>query len=454
MTIYNLTIDNFKSIKHLQIDFNGADATIYGQNGAGKTTIIDAVCWLISGKMSDGKAGESANLHDSNKITTVEITMNSGIKLRRECNGKSLYFVQGVPCNATDFKFQVAELFKNSVPALLTPFNFCRLHYSERRNILLNLFAKNISVDLADFEYIADELQKVSPEQIIKSNTYNKKQLEKELAQIPARIDEIQKNIVEVDTEKINSDIAELEKKISAKLEEVKICQAASSKKLENYNMALNLETQAQEIEEKISDLRSEYRNNEIELNRLRRDYSDVQKATSGTCPTCGNKIPASNIAQIKAREGEIISQGKEISISADISNCDKKIYLAESYIRRKIEVLESSINRHFQFVKFKMFEDFKTVEGVKDCCDPFLNGVPYAALSKGEQLKASLDILNTLQKAFGVKLPVFIDDAENYTSNSFLDIPNQIILLKAVEGVRELKFDIDEKNFEGSLSA
>ena len=346
---------------------------------------------------------------------------------------------------------------------------------------------------------------------------------------------------MEVDTEKINSDIAKLEKKISAKLEEVKICQAASSKKLENYNMALKLETQAQEIEEKISDLRSEYRNNEIELNRLRRDYSDVQKATSGTCPTCGSKIPASNIAQIKAREDEIISQGKElsarqqnlkndaanlqsqannlheqaaafkqkfeiedansntaenlqaalierdelqeklsilkfqlaenkraeenkkriaalkdkeISTAADISNCDKKIYLAESYIRRKIEVLESSINQHFKFVKFKMFEDFKTVAGVKDCCDPFLNGVPYAALSKGEQLKASLDILNTLQKAFGVELPVFIDDAESYTSNSFLDIPNQIILLKAVEGVRELKFDIDEKIFEGSLSA
>ena len=95
MKICTLTIDNFKSINHLQLDLNGNNATIEGQNGAGKTTISDAVCWLLSGKMSDGKTGESANLHDSDKITTVEIETDSGLKIRRECNGKSLYFVQG-----------------------------------------------------------------------------------------------------------------------------------------------------------------------------------------------------------------------------------------------------------------------------------------------------------------------------------------------------------------------
>ena len=541
MKIRTLTIENFKSIKHLQIDFNGSDATICGQNGAGKTSILDAVCWLLANKMSDGKTGEPANLHDLGKVSVVEITMDSGLKIRRECNGKSLYFVQGVPCGFNDFKTQIAAIFKNAVPALLTPFNFFRLHYIERRNILLDLFAKNIDVDLNGLEDIFDDLKKFSPEQIIKTSTYNKKQLEKELAQIPARIDELQKNIVTIDTEKINAEIAELEQKFSAQLEKVKTCQTASSKKLENYNQALKLESQARQIEEKISDLRAEYRNNEIELNRLRQEYGDVQKATSGTCPTCGSKIPSANLEKIKTRLQEIISQGKsisetqeqlkqeaanlqkqadelrqksaelkekfeledansttaenlqaalierdelqnklsnlklqladakhsaenqkrieqlkaqEVSIADEISQCDKKIFLAETYIRRKIEILEHSVNQHFQFVQFKMFEDFKTVEGVKECCEPTLNGVPYAALSKGEQLKASLDILNALQVAYDVELPVFIDDAESYTSNSFVDLPNQVILLKAVEGVRELKFDIDEKFFEGSLSA
>lgn len=222
MKICTLKIENFKSIDSLQIDFNGCNATITGQNGAGKTSIVDAVCWLFSGKMSDGKSGESANFHDTGKTSAVEILADNGLKLRRECNGKSNYFVQGVPCNATDFKMQIAEIFKNAVPVILTPFNFCRLHYSDRRNILLKLFAQNLVVDMADFAEIADQLNQSSPEQIIKSATAEKKKLEKDLASIPARIDELQKNIVAFDTNAINAEIDVLMQKISAKLDDIK----------------------------------------------------------------------------------------------------------------------------------------------------------------------------------------------------------------------------------------
>lgn len=222
MKIRTLKIENFRAINSLYLDLNGGNATIEGQNGSGKTTIIDAVCWLFSNKMSDGKTGESANLHDVGKVTVVEMEFTDGLKIRRECNGKSIYFVQGVPCSVTDFKTQIAAIFKNAVPTLLTPFNFCRLHYTERRNILLGLFAQNIEVDLMDFEEIAEDLEKFSPEQIIKSNSYERKQLEKELATIPARIDELQKSIVTVDTDAINTEIEELTKKIAVKLDEIK----------------------------------------------------------------------------------------------------------------------------------------------------------------------------------------------------------------------------------------
>lgn len=452
------------------------------------------------------------------------------------------------PCSVTDFKTQIAALFKNAVPTLLTPFNFCRLHYTERRNILLNLFAQNIAVDLADFEEIAEDLEKFSPEQIIKSNTYERKQIEKELATIPARIDELQKSIVTVDTAAINAEIDELNKKIAVKLDEVKKRQAASKQKLAIYNQSVKFDSDARKLEDAISEWRAEYRSNEIELNQLRNEYSELQKATTGTCPTCGSKIPATNIAKVKARLNDIIARGKEISsiqqealkksaetaqkqadelrqkaaelkkqyeeeianfetfdelnaalaerdelqaklsqlklqltenghnaekqkrieelkareteLADDLANYDKKIYLASNYISRRIELTEQTINDQFQFVQFKMFGDYKTVDGVKECCEPTLNGVPYAALSKGEQLKASLDILNALQKAYGVELPVFIDDAESYTSNSFVNIPNQVVRCIAKEGVKKLKIRVTEKVmeneglFEGSLTA
>ena len=530
MRIDTLTIENFKSIKALQIDFGGGNAVISGQNGTGKTSVLDAVCWLLSNKMSDGKTGESANIHDTDKVTVVEIKFTDGLTLRRECNGKSVFFINNVPCNLTGYNYQTAAIFKAAVPVLLTPFNFCRLHYTERRGILLKLFAPKNKVDAAEFAGIADLLQTMTPEQIIKQATYELKQIEKESSTIPARIDELSQSFKQYDLAAIQTEIESLQTQISANAEVLKKLQLRPQNS--NVQAALKLEQDALQLENRLADLRVQFRTNEIELARLRKLYSDTQVATTGVCPTCGNKVPAANIDQLKAKLAEIIAQGKnlaeqqellksgaavsktkitelrqqaaeintqpeensgiadelqaafdaravlqeklsaakfelveaqrtaetqkrieqlkarEVELGVSKSQCDRKIYLAIEFIRQQMARLEESVNQHFQFVQFKMFQPFKVAEGVKECCEPFMDGVPYLALSKGEQLKASLDILNALQTAYGVELPAFIDDAESYTSNSFVDLPNQIVLLKAIEGVRQLQIDID-KNFD-----
>ena len=62
------------------------------------------------------------------------------------------------------------------------------------------------------------------------------------------------------------------------------------------------------------------------------------------------------------------------------------------------------------------------------------IDGVPYSSLSKGEKFKAALDILNALQSKFQRQFPLMIDDAESYTSNSFVELPNQLFLFKVTE--------------------
>ena len=533
MRIDYLKIENFKGIDSLQIDFNGGNATICGQNGSGKTSVLDAVCWLLTNKFSNDKTGESANFNAPDNVTVVEMKLDSGLTLRRECNGKSLFFIHGVPYGATDYKKCVAEIFKNAVPALLTPFNFCRMHYNDRRNILLSLFAQNIQID-ADFADIAEDLKTLTPSQIIKRENLNSKQIDKELAAIPARISELESSKVTVDVASINAEIDKINAQIAANSEKLKQCQSASKAKLEPFNQANIIDSEARRLEDSLTELRANYVSNEIELKKLRDEFINLQKATSGTCPTCGGKVSAANLEDIQVRLDQITAQGKELAekqellkkgasvskdkaaelrqqaadlrakfevadaqsntlenlqsaflerdslqeklsnlklqladaeratenlkrieqlkarelkLGADKTLCDKKIFLAESYIRRKIQLTEQLINDQFEFVTFKMFDSYKVSDGIKECCDPMLNGVPYYALSKGEQLKVSLDILKTLQKAFGVELPVFIDDAESYTSNSFVDLPNQIILLKATEGVTKLQINIDNAN-------
>ena len=133
-----------------------------------------------------------------------------------------------------------------------------------------------------------------------------------------------------------------------------------------------------------------------------------------------------------------------EKEINQNIADIERQINIAEKFIRAKVKMIEDTVNSKFEFVKFKMFETL--INGtVKEICEPMIDGVPYDdGLNRGARFKAALDILRTLQKFYSIELPIFIDDAESYTSNSFVELPNQIFLLKVSEG--KLKIDVEEK--------
>ena len=140
-----------------------------------------------------------------------------------------------------------------------------------------------------------------------------------------------------------------------------------------------------------------------------------------------------------QSRIDELTTRGKELG--KRITELEGHIKFAERFQQKKIELLEGHINDQFNFIKFKLFNLLVTTGELKETCEPMLNGVPYNALSSGEKLKCALDILNTLQTLYGVQLPLFIDNAEAYTLNSFVDLPNQKFLFKVDEG--ELYIDV-----------
>lgn len=47
-----LEIENFKGIRQLTLNLNGRSASIYGNNTTGKTTVYDALTWLLFSKDS------------------------------------------------------------------------------------------------------------------------------------------------------------------------------------------------------------------------------------------------------------------------------------------------------------------------------------------------------------------------------------------------------------------
>ena len=55
MSITRMVIDNFKGIRHLEIDF-AEQTQISGMNGCGKSSIVDAFSWVLWNKDAAGNA--------------------------------------------------------------------------------------------------------------------------------------------------------------------------------------------------------------------------------------------------------------------------------------------------------------------------------------------------------------------------------------------------------------
>jgi len=133
----------------------------------------------------------------------------------------------------------------------------------------------------------------------------------------------------------------------------------------------------------------------------------------------------------------------KHKQLADDMAGHERLADLVEKFILRKSNMVTEEINSHFEHVSFRMFDNLKSGE-IKSVCDVTLNGVAEDNLSKGEKLLAALDILNAFQNYYEVILPLIIDDAESYTSNTLIDVPNQKILFKVVEG-ENLTVTVDE---------
>lgn len=52
-----LKLENFKCHRSLELHFSGQNVSIYGDNAAGKTSVYDALTWLLFGKSSTGGRG-------------------------------------------------------------------------------------------------------------------------------------------------------------------------------------------------------------------------------------------------------------------------------------------------------------------------------------------------------------------------------------------------------------
>jgi len=406
-----LTLLNFKGIRSLTISF-GDTTSIYGANATGKSTIADAWFWLLFGKnTSDQSNFEIKTLDEHNQVISridhevigaitidgVPTTLRRVFKekwVKKQGSAETvfsghetLFFINDVPKQLNEYQAFINSNIPESTFKLLTlPGYFNSLKKEERRAMLTGIAVVPTDDELAgkDLANILNIMrtERKSLSDLKKQYAAQKAGLKAELALIPARIDEVERAIVQAASE---DDFTLTENKIKDLKEDIAVCDSQIEDKSKGVQDQIKIRSNVLQIKGELNDrltnmgiearkMFSEqagsnsntvsliqqnirFKENRIadlngeivrikglieylttENGKLRDQVTNVNKevfdasAVTTTCPTCKQSLP----------EGDINSQVEKMSASF---NQDKANRIAE--INRKGLANKQTIDNH-----------------------------------------------------------------------------------------------------------
>lgn len=231
--IKKLCLENFKCHKNLTLDFMGGNASIYGDNATGKTSIYDALTWLLFGKDSQGNGEKNIEIKplnilgevkDHNAITCVEAVLlvnGEEVSLKRTYQevwttkrgsseatydgNTSEYYVDGVPCKKFAFADKVNELVDEDTFRMLTSVSHFAsgITWQERRAVLFRVAGvmddTQIMATNETFKPLLDSMGRLNLDDYKKKLLAEKRGFVGANTEIPARISECEKTITDVE---------------------------------------------------------------------------------------------------------------------------------------------------------------------------------------------------------------------------------------------------------------
>ena len=244
LKLKRIRIENFKCFDEMEIKFSGK-TTLDGMNASGKTTVMDAYFWCLFGTDADGNTKFDIRPMDSNGNTIDNTVISVAIEV--EIDGKGVCFkrsskqnfvkkrgsdnpvfqgnvgeyeIDGYPCSEAEYKNAVAEIVDQKVFKILTnPMFFASLPWKEQRSLILSAIDigtdRQIAEQIGGFDEILEELDKAPDTDSIRTK-YAKtlKELKQKQSEIPTRIDEASKRIVDYDRTVLLSEKQTLEAEI------------------------------------------------------------------------------------------------------------------------------------------------------------------------------------------------------------------------------------------------
>ena len=181
----------------------------------------------------------------------------------------------------------------------------------------------------------------------------------------------------------------------------------------------------------------SEIHSNVAELKgKLRQEAGQIQAQINEHTATISKE---GMLEYSKKRIGQLRDDAK--NAAECLEAIEKMLFLMDEYSRYKTRFVEDSINGLFRIARFRLFRE-QANGGIEDRCDVVYDGIPYISVNNGMKINLGIDIINTLSAAYGVRVPLFVDNAESVTKIE--KCSSQIIRLVVSENDKELRVNYE----------
>ncbi|WP_367023278.1 AAA family ATPase [Rossellomorea marisflavi] len=467
-----MALKNFKNHKSLTVNF-GDLTNIQGRNGAGKSSIGDAISWVLfgtdsSGNKLDPRPIESEDGTDSTVDLLVSIA-GKDVLFGRSQKKTGKYFINEIPKKATEFNEFIENQFdKNLFISLFNPSHFFTQHWQDQRSQLLQYVSEPLNKEIlavmsqVDRERLEGSLKKHSLDDLDKLHREkvrtNDKAYERAAERVQALEEQASKNDgTTFDIKAAQKEIESLHEKKAAIKEENDIRQRAKTARsrmegqIDNLTDQITHQTQVvqsikdEKVQElcstchqplteeailKVKENRQARFNKEVatgkalvqKVNELKKSLSDMAVAEAADHDEL-NLIEVKLMElQVKVKQAEQASSlAEDIEVAREKKEAIRKelvtskgiVDAIKEFKTKRSELMVCKVDDLFTSISVKLYETLKNGEE-RATFEIEMDGKPCSKLSTAEKIKAGLELIEVLSKQSEVVAPTFVDNAES----------------------------------------
>lgn len=140
---------------------------------------------------------------------------------------------------------------------------------------------------------------------------------------------------------------------------------------------------------------------------------------------------------EVRERAREIDRQ--QAKLREQIEDLESDLFILDLFEKEKAELITNNVNSLFPNVRWRLFREQINGGIDSNMCEPVFRSVPFSeGLNNAGRIWAGIEICQVLQKHFGVKVPIWVDNAESVDDISEARLSGSQIFATYVDRVKD----------------